>query len=86
MPGGLGDPRGMCASQSPMTCGTTGVCSGSGTCARYDATTECMTSCDALGTSIVHTFCDGVGTCGGLAIPEPCLPALMCAAGVCTTP
>jgi hypothetical protein len=82
VPGGLGDPRGMCAAQAPSTCGTTGVCSGSGTCARYDTNTECSLSCDGLGV-VTHTHCDIAGLCLGLPVIETCTSG-MCTSAGCT--
>jgi len=85
VPGGLGDPRGMCANQGAASCGTNGLCNGAGNCARYDTSTECMTACnhDLLNTIVTHTFCDGAGMCAGLTIPELCL-SLMCTDTACT--
>ena len=65
--------------QGFASCGTTGLCNGGGNCARYDISTECMTSCDATTLTATHTFCDGAGQCGGLSLLEPC-QSLMCTA------
>jgi hypothetical protein len=78
---GGADPANACTDQGPASCGTNGLCNGGGNCARYDISTECMTSCDAtiLTPTATHTFCDGAGQCAGLSVLEPCL-SLMCTA------
>jgi len=76
---GGADPTLTCQDQGPASCGTTGLCNGAGNCARYDISTECMTSCDFTTTTATHTFCDGAGQCAGASLLEPCL-SLMCTA------
>src|SRR5262249_42082763 len=42
------DPHGDCTDEGPATCGTNGMCDGSGSCALYTAGTPCGTpSCSA---------------------------------------
>jgi hypothetical protein len=82
-PGGA-DPTHTCTNQGPASCGTTGLCNGGGNCARYDISTECMTSCDTSVTpTVTHTFCDAAGQCAGLSVMEPCL-SLACTVAGCT--
>jgi hypothetical protein len=61
---GAADPHNRCASQPPSSCGTTGVCSGSGTCATYADGTPCASaSCPAGGAGgVLESTCLG-GTC-----------------------
>src|SRR5262249_1042994 len=56
------DPHGGCAVEPPSSCGTTGVCDGSGACAHYPVGTTCAPQTCASG-SLVTSACIGVGVC-----------------------
>lgn len=72
------DPGDRCATDDPSTCGKTGVCSATGTCALYAKGAACGgVSCDA-GTAKGRT-CDGLGTC----IVDT--KGTACAPGTCST-
>src|SRR5206468_10268865 len=57
------------------SCGTTGVCNGSGACAKYAAGTVCVgASCPAASTTRTNArTCDGSGTCKA-ATTASCVP------------
>jgi hypothetical protein len=58
------DPDNECTAQSQSTCGTTGLCSGSGTCAFWSSSTPCGStqSCSG-GIETKQDYCNGAGTC-----------------------
>lgn len=62
-PKGTVDPRGVCKDAGAAGCGTSGRCTGAGSCAKYDAGTKCLPpSCS--GTMLnPSSACDGNGTC-----------------------
>ena len=81
VPAGLPDPT--CPAQSPSTCGTTGLCDGSGACALYPETTPCgATSCS--GSTLLNTAraCDGKGSCQAAQLVD-CSP-YRCTTGACS--
>jgi len=76
-PGGVPDPRGMCADMGPTTCGTNGLCDVSGHCAKYPAGTSCGSpTCKKDGMLNPGPTCDGTGACKET-------PAMKCS-GSCT--
>ncbi|WP_197041404.1 MopE-related protein [Chondromyces apiculatus] len=61
------DPDNECATQATDTCGTTGVCNGSGACSFYPLDTVCSpASCVDLVTLNRADVCNGSGTCNVL--------------------
>ena len=77
---GGADPTNACTDQGPASCGTTGLCNGGGNCARYDISTECMTSCDATTDhDDAHVLRRLPASALALSVLEPC-PSLMCTA------
>lgn len=87
------DPNSECADAGPATCGTTGSCSGTGTCSLYPGGSACSGSSCSGETQTDPGVCDGVGTCvaGSMSscTPYTCGPTAcktMCAAHVdCTS-
>lgn len=57
------DPDNECADQGAMTCGTNGVCDGSGACQRYPAGTICAPSSCSGSTQTNADTCSGMGSC-----------------------
>jgi hypothetical protein len=58
------DPDNDCSADSPASCGMTGVCSGSGSCALYPPPTVCAAAfCSGASTSTAQSNCNGFGTC-----------------------
>jgi carbohydrate binding protein with CBM4/9 domain len=60
------NPRGICRTDPPASCGQSGTCNGAGECRSYGATQDCDTtpSCDATNSSIVpKRVCNGAGSC-----------------------
>jgi len=79
---GLPDPGAACAKNDPSTCGTTGVCNGSGACAIYPANTPCVpAACSGGVLSENAQTCDGKGTCQAANLVD-CSPYL-CSNGAC---
>jgi hypothetical protein len=72
--GGL-DPSGTCKDQGAATCGTTGLCNGSGGCQLYAAGVTCAgATCPAgSSTGTLARTCDGAGVCRA-ATPLTCSP------------
>lgn len=71
-----------CTADCPVTlsttCGTTGSCSATGACQRYDNTTACSaTSCTGSALT-TFTLCDGAGSCSTGAVPGACPGNLVC--------
>ena len=78
---GLPDPA--CPAADPATCGTTGLCDGSGSCTLYPENTVCgSSSCSGLVENTPRT-CDGRGTCRDSQLVD-CAPFL-CGSGACQT-
>ena len=77
---GVPDPE--CPASSPLTCGTTGLCDGSGACAIFPANTPCgAASCSGGVLSETTPTCDGKGTCQAAQLVD-CSPYL-CSGGAC---
>lgn len=77
------DPSNECTTQAASTCGTTGMCSGSGSCQLYVIGTTCGAASCTSGTETRATTCDGTGTC----LPPTtaaCMP-YTCGATACRT-
>lgn len=76
------DPDGECPDQGAASCGTNGVCDGTGACQKYASGTVCLAaSClDATTVSLSKT-CNGSGTCSGGTLS--CAP-YRCSGGTCT--
>jgi len=91
IPSGGSPVHGSCAMQQASTCGTTGVCDGTGKCALYAAGTTCgAPMCDSTsGNFTPPPQCDGAGMCKPLAsfncAPYTCKDATACNA-TCTDP
>ena len=79
---GLPDPGNQCAKNDPSSCGTTGLCDGSGACAMFPANTPCApASCSGAVLSDTAQSCDGKGTCQAANLVD-CSPYL-CSNGAC---
>jgi hypothetical protein len=61
VPPGGADPAGTCINQGAASCGMNGTCNGAGSCALYDMSTVCATSCASP--DFTTTYCDGLGGC-----------------------
>jgi hypothetical protein len=87
LPAGAVDPRGMCTDQGATSCGTSGLCNGTGGCQKYVAGTVCsVTTCADSPTSSTETLprsCDGNGNCQA-AMTMPC-GKYVCNGGQCYT-
>jgi hypothetical protein len=77
------DPDDECAASAPSTCGLTGTCSGSGSCALYPIGTTCGGSSCSAGTETHPTTCDGAGVCFTPSM-TPCSP-YVCGGTTCLT-
>ncbi|MBW2460718.1 MAG: hypothetical protein JRH11_03665 [Deltaproteobacteria bacterium] len=75
------DPDGECVDQAVNTCGTTGLCDGSGSCSLHAS----GLSCNDGESCTTDDVCDGVGSCTGMA-PSTCGPGAgnECCVGTCT--
>src|SRR5262249_20114665 len=67
------DPHGDCTDEGPASCGTTGMCDGTGSCALYSAGTPCATASCSAG-ALASSLCNGSGACVEASIP--CAPYL----------
>jgi len=75
------DPHGVCATQAPATCGTTGACDGFGGCAKFASQIVCTApSCSGDRLNTAGT-CDGLGTCLPAGM-QNCTP-FRCTNGAC---
>jgi len=74
------DPGDRCATQDPTSCGTTGVCDGTGACARYSGNAGVVCAVEACVGSMRTTTgtCDNSGECSG-STTQSCMP-YQCAA------
>jgi MYXO-CTERM domain-containing protein len=77
------DPHGSCDAQNPDTCGTTGMCDGSGACAHFGPTTACGATVCANGAQDGQV-CIAPNTCGPSGGPVSCFP-YGCAGNACAT-
>jgi len=67
------DPRDQCPVDAPSTCGSTGMCDGTGACDKYAAGTICQDMA-CTGSTLTSAFrCDGLGTCAATA-GQSCTP------------
>ena len=85
---GKPDPNGGCADKGVASCGTDGLCDGSGACQNYAAGLQCQATCDPTGTKFSTFTCNGSGACG-LSNAQPCGPYHCDASGCkksCTVP
>jgi hypothetical protein len=57
------NPDNECAAQPATSCGTTGFCSGAGTCQLYAAGTSCAAATCSNGFATAPASCTGTGTC-----------------------
>jgi hypothetical protein len=83
IPAGI-DPDDECEAREASTCGTTGACSGSGSCQLHPPGAVCSgATCSDGDTVALAGACDGAGTCvpGGTL---ECAP-YVCAGGACTS-
>jgi MYXO-CTERM domain-containing protein len=79
------DPNNSCAEEPAASCGTTGVCNGSGACALYAAGVECLASSCASATNEDQAdVCSGSGSCNKVET-IPCQPGYRCVSGKCLT-
>lgn len=60
------DPRGQCATQAPVSCGTTGRCDGEGGCSKHPAGTTCGEA-----ESCMNSLYKGKGRCDGTGVCTP---------------
>jgi hypothetical protein len=81
---GTSDPKGLCATQSASTCGTTGKCDGAGGCQKHANGTSCATaSCPAGGTTLSLAGTCSNGSCS--VTTQSCAPYFCNGAGACRT-
>jgi hypothetical protein len=81
------DPREDCPTQPVNSCGTSGVCNGSGACRLYPANQVCdpVPACDSASNSAIPSrVCNGNGACLP-SNPQSC-GALTCNGGQCVSP
>ena len=79
---GLPDPGNQCPATLASTCGTTGLCDGSGSCAIFPANTPCASAACSGGVLAENAqACDGKGTCQSANLVD-CSP-YMCSNGAC---
>lgn len=77
------DPRNDCEAKEAVTCGSTGMCDGAGSCKVWSNQTTCAAgSCTAEGAKSA-SMCDGKGVCTASAAQN--CGQYGCAAGVCKT-
>jgi hypothetical protein len=78
------NPGAKCVKSLVTTCGSSGLCNATGSCAVYSAGTPCgpsgSTTCD--GDTVKGQTCDGLGTCAIDTIGTPCAPG-KCESGAC---
>lgn len=88
------DPDNECSTEAPATCGRTGFCSGSRTCALYSSGTQCVAGSCSSGTQTAASTCNGSGVCvsggttscgnyvcNGSTCYTSCTTSAQCAAG-----
>lgn len=78
------DPDNECTQQAAGSCGTTGACSGSGTCQLYPSGTSCGSS-TCQGNTVQGQVCDGNGSCIPTSGGVDCSP-YVCSGGSCKNP
>jgi len=78
------DPHNDCADQGKASCGTDGVCDGTGACEKYVAGVACQ-SAGCTGSMLAFAGrCDGLGTCDAPA-SQQCAPYVCGTGGQCKT-
>lgn len=75
------DPDDECAEQAATSCGTTGMCNGSGACQLHPSGTTCGSPI-CQGTVLKTPNCNGSGTCTTPATGQDCFP-YACSGGAC---
>jgi len=83
---GVTDPALVCAAQAPDSCGTNGLCDGSGGCQRFPQGMTCKAgqTCDVASNIYTGAFtCDGQGQCAPPA-GQSCAP-FKCSGARCAT-
>ena len=94
VPANKSDPRGVCVDQKPASCGTDGLCDGSGSCQTYSPGTVCADQTCVAGAYTPPSTCNQVGqciaapsftcspyVCNGSACYESCTDNSQCVAG-----
>ncbi|MBI3200834.1 MAG: hypothetical protein HYZ29_04755 [Myxococcales bacterium] len=76
------DPDSECTDQGALSCGTTGVCNGAGSCALYNSGTQCGTPSCSSGSRTTYA-CNGGGAC--LSTQTACAPYICASATDCRT-
>jgi len=76
------DPDSECADQGAFSCGTTGVCNGSGACALYTSGTQCGNPSCSAGNLSTYA-CNGGGAC--LTNQTSCAPYICGSTTACRT-
>jgi Cellulose binding domain len=76
-------PATQCATQTASTCGTNGLCNGSGACQKYPSGTTCVGATCAGSTLTPNATCNGTGTCSTPSTSS-CTP-YSCGANACKT-
>ncbi len=78
------DPRNVCPSDPPASCGREGSCDGAGACRLYPATAECQPGgCESPTVERAAGLCDGKGACRP-PTTRPCAGST-CQMGSCST-
>ena len=77
------DPDNECPQQAPSTCGTDGMCSGTGSCRKWAAGITCAAETCSGSTDTPARVCDGAGACAS-ATNVSC-GAYLCDATTCKT-
>jgi hypothetical protein len=77
------DPAGVCADQGSGSCGTTGLCDGSGNCAHYPVGSGCAAAGCTGQTLLGASTCNALGNCTPLSMTD-CTP-YACGGGACNT-
>ena len=78
------DPHSDCADQGAPSCGTDGVCDGTGACEKYVAGVACQSAGCSNSTLTFAGRCDGLGTCTAPA-SQSCAPFVCGTTGQCKT-
>lgn len=74
VPTGVKDPQNVCKDETAATCGTTGLCDGTGRCAKYALNTVCKAAaCASNATLTAASRCNSNGQCtaGGIVGCDP---------------
>ncbi len=84
VPAGSDDPRGLCASTAPATCGLDGKCDGAGACRSHVVGTVCVAASCTGNTTIPASLCSGTGVCTAPGTGADC-GAYKCGGGTCSS-